>query len=433
MKHSIAPSTPLWHWITATALRLGLAGASLAAATIAHAGAWVTVPPFDGARAQHTATLLHDGRVWMAGGTSGEEDGGGNAVALASTRLFSPATRTWANGPDLPVGRYAHTATPLADGTVLLVGGRASDGEPLTVEQAAVTYDPVTNTLTATGAMHLRRSYHTATRLRDGRVFIAGGQEGVAGEPAPTQIEIYDPTARTWTLRDLSLSALPGRRSEHTTTVLRDGRVLVVGGFDDDGLRTRSAFVSDLLDWTPVDMPPEAPARAGHTATQLSDGRVLIAGGTDAGPNSPTYLFDPASNSWSPGPELGTGHPWAAAASLSSSNVLLTGGASVGPSALAISALAVTITVTPDGTTVTPQPDMSVARAKHTATALPNGQVLVLGGVTSISYTATPTAELYTHGTFIPHTVPMLSQWNLLLLTGSMVLAGLLWRRTFRT
>jgi len=376
---------PLRRLLHASALYLCLA------ATAAHAG-WTSLPSFDGPRAEHTATLLPNGRVWMAGGTSNEEDSGGNLVALSSTRLFDPAANTWANGPELPIGRYAHTATLLPDGTVLLAGGRASSGGPLAVEWAAVTYDPAAGTVTATGPMQQRRSHHTATLMQDGRVLVTGGR-GIAGQAALSGAEIYDPATRTWA----AALAMPSQKSRHTATLLPNGRVLVVGGYDNGEARTRSAHLYNPVSntWNAADMPPEASPYAGHTATLLPDGRVLVAGGALGGSqDAATQLFDPATNDWARGPDIGAFRFSPAAAPLPGGSVLIAGGFGIWPTGLTQ-----TISFTPGGGSVTEQPHMSVPRQQYTATALPSGQVLVLGGltITSGSYTATNTAELYTH------------------------------------
>jgi N-acetylneuraminic acid mutarotase len=118
--------------------------------------------------------------------------------------------------------RLAHTATLLPDGTVLVAGsyGEDSDGG---VSDTAEIYDPATGRWTPTASMHADRSYFTATLLLDGTVLVVGGW----GSSAKTS-ELYDPASRTWTM---SASAMSVFRSDHAATLLADGRVLVVGDY----------------------------------------------------------------------------------------------------------------------------------------------------------------------------------------------------------
>lgn len=158
---------------------------------------------------------------------------------LASTQLYDTATGRWVGGPALPGPRAGHTATPLRDGTVLIAGGEG--GSAASVREAA-TFDPQSGAFTATDTtMSLRRSQHTATLLQDGRVLVAGGR-GTAGQEGLKSAEIYDLATRTWD----STGAMPGMGArQHTATLLRDGRVLVVGGMDNGESPTNAAALWD--------------------------------------------------------------------------------------------------------------------------------------------------------------------------------------------
>ena len=109
-------------------------------------------------RNQHTATLLANGKVLVAGG-------GDN---LATAELYDPATGTWTFTGSLNAGRGAHTAALLSDGKVLVAGG----GDNLATAEL---YDPATGTWTFTGSLNAGRYLHTSTLLTNGRVLIAGG------------------------------------------------------------------------------------------------------------------------------------------------------------------------------------------------------------------------------------------------------------------
>ena len=117
------------------------------------------------ARAQHTATLLNDGRVLVAGGLDATD------TPLASTEIYSPASGTWAAGPPMGTARELPSATLLADGRVLVAGGWNAGGVLATAE----IFDPVANSWSSAGTMMSSRVLHSATLLGDGRVLAAGG------------------------------------------------------------------------------------------------------------------------------------------------------------------------------------------------------------------------------------------------------------------
>jgi galactose oxidase-like protein/Kelch motif protein len=195
------------------------------------------------------------------------------AVALLLLALL-PATAGAGGVPVLPAGpvmsveRAAHTATRLPDGMVLVAGG-FRPGE-VTLASAEL-FDPQTGTFSPTGQMTSVRSGHTATLLKNGFVLLSGGFDDEA--PLRTA-ELYDPA----TGRFERTGSLRARRGGATATLLRDGRVLVAGGYDGD----RSLASADLYDPRTGRFSRtgalRAP-RAAHTATRLRDGRVLMTGG----------------------------------------------------------------------------------------------------------------------------------------------------------
>ena len=189
-------------------------------------GTWSNTGSLATARYGHTATLLGDGRVLVAGGFDASD-------VTASAEIFNPAANSgigaWSGTGPLDTARYYHTASLLADGQVLVAGG-TGHSMPVIAELFDPTADGGVGAWSATGSIGTGRYHHTATLLADGRVLLAGGYNGYY--LAITQY--YSPEDGTWADTD-SLGI--GRR-KHTATLLADGRVLVAGGFGNSGYLT---------------------------------------------------------------------------------------------------------------------------------------------------------------------------------------------------
>jgi len=234
-------------------------------------------------REDETATRLTDGRVLVVGGDSGVE-------ALASAELYDPATGTFSPTGSLALARALPSAVLLQNGRVLVEGGYDLPGMADTAEL----YDPATGLFGPTGSTGTGRAYDTATLLPDGRVLIAGGMGDGSGGPVPTSALLYDPASGKFT----TTGSMSYGRHDHTATVLRDGRVLIVGGFQDDPLDSYRP-VSETYDPATGKFSHAAALAAptaNHTATLLPDGRVLIAGGRQATAPYPlpaAEIYDP--------------------------------------------------------------------------------------------------------------------------------------------
>ncbi len=184
------------------------------------AGTFSATGSLNGARYDHTATLLDAGTVLIAGGTI--LDSHGNLVPQASAELYSAATGTFTTTGSLNTARYSHTATLLSNGLVLIAGGSTLNGA--SAMTSAELYNPATGTFTATGSLNTARYSHTATLLNNGMVLIAGG---FGGSSPVSSAELYNPATGTFT----STGNLNAARTAHTATLLNTGAVLLAGGY----------------------------------------------------------------------------------------------------------------------------------------------------------------------------------------------------------
>ena len=234
-------------------------------------------------RYDHTATVLTNGQVLVAGGEG--------AGYLSSAELYDVATGVWTNTGNLQIAREGHTATLLFDGCVLVAGGIANTANNVTTN--CELYNPTTKTWSLTGATLFYQAQHTATLLQNGKVLITGGWGGPGNYTAFA--EIYNPVSGTWS----SAGQMTNSRISHTATLLNNGKVLVAGG-STQGTGpsvTNSAELYDPANGTWNLTGSMNKRRAGHSATLLPNGMVLVAGGTTDGTIS-AELYNPDSGSW---------------------------------------------------------------------------------------------------------------------------------------
>jgi Tol biopolymer transport system component len=354
---------------------------------------WSSTGNLNTGRDSHTATLLPNGQVLVAGGNNSNG-------TLKSAELYNPATGTWSTTGSLNTSRAFHTATLLPGGKVLVAGGFSCAPPPQTCSQlnSAELYDPTTGTWSNMGDLNAARDSHTATLLLNGKVLVAGGFLG--GGPL-NSVELYDPATGTWNRTgNLNIG-----RGFHTATLLPNGKVLAAGGdiADPSGLGfdgPRAGNSAELYDpttgmWSATgNLNTE---RALHTSTLLLNGHVLVAGGVgdfgDGRVTNSAELYDPATGTWSNTGTLNTGRDFHTATPLPGGKVLIAAGFFVAgfPNITDSAELYNPVTGTWSHTT-----SLNSGRRFHTATLLLNGKVLVAGGS---GFNAPNSAELYVPGT----------------------------------
>jgi Galactose oxidase, central domain len=288
---------------------------------------WSATGSLLAARNGHSATLLRDGRVLVAGGT------GADSRPLSSAELYDPNAGAWTSTGSMVAPLSSARATLLSDGRVLVIGMTGERPGAIT----AGLYVPLTGTWSEAGDTTTLRQDYTMTPLADGRVLVAGGLDPTT-DKSLASAEIFDPATGTWS----PTGTMGTARCGHTATLLRDGRVLVAGdlcgavaaGAGDSGGAAAAAATptatgsqgsratnvpsvpgpaAPLLASAEVYDPstgkwslaggPTAPRRAA-AATLLADGRVFVLTLTPLGA---VQIFDPGAGRWHP---AGTVRGW---------------------------------------------------------------------------------------------------------------------------
>jgi hypothetical protein len=332
------------------------------------AGNFTSVGNLTTARADHTATLLPDGKVLITGGF------GGNFQPLASAELYDPSTRKFTPTSNMNTSRAWHTAILLANGKVLITGG-VQDSKFSTFLVSAEIYDPSIGTFVATGNMILGGRVRS-TLLPDDRVFIA--EDGNVAE-------IYDPASGTFALTSAYNSSSPVLVD--TATLLPDGRVLVAGCAAQCSVGATGVYDSHTGMFSAT-----GPRRAWDTistATSLINGTVLFVEGNDSALPDDAEVYDPTSGVFTHIGFTSDVHEFSAAARLPDGTVLIAGGQVAGGNGNPSAELYV-----PATSMFNSAGNMITGRHEHTATLLPDGTVLLAGGY-SIWPAPTSSAEIY--------------------------------------
>ena len=290
-------------------------------------GVWSTAASMSTPRFGATATLLGNGKVLVAGGQ------GANFVAQSSAELYDPATNAWSPAGSMATPRAFQTATLLDNGEVLIAGGEGNIGDPPhngPPLASAELYNPATNTWSSAGNMSSARSGHTATRLSNGMVLVAGGQGPSINSALVSSAELYDPIQNSWS----DTASMASVRDFAAATLLTNGTVLVAGGGYTNGIANASAELYDPVHDTWSFAGPMGAPRDNHVAALLGNGEVLIAGGVNTGGSNNTVassaeLYDPASNTWSGAASMATGRAQSGSTLLTNGELLVTGGLTV--------------------------------------------------------------------------------------------------------
>lgn len=319
-------------------------------------------------RTWHTATLLEDNRVLIAGGSPAN-----NTTQTATAEIYDPVTGKYTPTGSMNMPRHSHSAVRLANGKVLIVGGWVSSFTQPT--ETAEIYDPATGQFQLTGSMSIKRGDEPPIVPGcDGKWLVLGGTfEGIFGT-ATSKIDRFDADAGTFTeISNLALS-----RRDHAVTKLPSGELLVLGGIysccneNENALRRRSA---EVLSACGTGASPIGSA-LGHQRFRLPQarlteaGNVLIVGGSPGA--LPLERYSPGSGTFQPSSVTDLFDARSRATVLATGDILVTGLAPGVPYGAAI--------YDPESDTVKKVGPGLVLSAGHAAVGLADGRVLVTGG-----------------------------------------------------
>jgi hypothetical protein len=318
-------------------------------------------------RAFHTATLLVNGMVLIAGGTTDF------IGPVATAEIYDPAKGTFTAAGNMTSPRSGHTATVLPDGKVLIAGGTVSINQGMVPSNGAETYDPSTGAFAATGNMVSGHVCQQAILLGNGKVLIVGGSS--SGQPP--QAELYDPAAGTFAPAGTYATATFDFNTCQggVATLLPSGKVLIIwegahaeiydpeaGSFTATAVPNSTQVFDDGL----------------PTATLLLNGKALVAGGADvSGIYASAESYDPSTGTYTATGNMAMGRTENTATLLPDGKVLMAGSYLFGGGALFSAELYDQVA----GAFTLTGP-MTTTRSLHTATLLNDGRVLVAGGET---------------------------------------------------
>ena len=342
--------------------------------------------PLQHPRYDHTANLLQDGRVLLAGGLGTEE------IAIGNGEIYDPSTDTWSLTGTMIKARGNHDTTLLADGRVLAVAGKHSK---LRNAGSIEAYDPLSKQWVWLTTDALNRTAHKITLLNNGKSLISGGvpakrggiyssPAGIAGTVATvetTSVELFDISSG----EILEVSPLTHPRREHESLLLADGRVLIIGGLIDgteevpdvNSLNSTEIYDPESDSWSLGAV--MAQGRGLHTATTLPDGKILVTGGINTArqPLNSAELYDPSTDSWAPAASMSQSRDGHTGTLLSNGRVLVVGGNGTS-GGLSLTSAEI---YDPSSNSWSSAGNMLQGRSHHTAVQLNDGKVLIAGGL----------------------------------------------------
>ena len=351
---------------------LALAGLVLNSSVLppAQAQTFTLDSPLQTARWLHTAALLPNGLVLIAGGRIANDYATSQWANTNNCELYNPATGSSTLTDPMVDAHAGGTATVLTNGLVLVVGG---ENNGFSTIASAELYDSSGGTWRNTGSLQQERESFALALLPNGKVLVVGG---VGSGIELSGAEIYDPDTETWT----NAAPMNFAADSQTATLLPNGKVLLAGG-SDQGNALTNAILYDPVNNTWTNTGPLQVARAGHAATLLPDGQVLVVGGGDS-----AELYDANAGTWTLATSMNDGRSYPSATLLPNGQVLVLGG---GPGQTS----AELYDPTNDSWTYTGP--LNIGRVSHTATLVSQGQVVVAGGDAS-DYNGPPLADVET-------------------------------------
>ncbi|NMB75022.1 MAG: hypothetical protein GYA21_07820 [Myxococcales bacterium] len=368
-----------------------------------------------GGRYGHASVVLDDGRVLITGGI--RRLGPSVEEILKTAEIFDPATGkhrllTRSDGTPVlmqsPSGRAFHTATLLRDGRVLLAGGigmmTEGTSEVKKALQHSEIFDPRTESFTGTAVMGTGRAHHAATMLATGEVLLSGGAAYVSGQVGSyyNTALVYDPVSNTWpeAKRNLPMStARAFHKAEALDSSSYGGKVIVIGGENETGPvntidiynpQTGGFLGAIACGGGGQPGPCMSKSRSRFCAVRLQDGRIAVAGGITEKNGQPDITMEV----YNPVPPTGTSLPGRfeslssmtvarespTCSLLDTGNILIAGGLTAGGPTSVVDV----VQVFPDSLNAVAGPEsLNPPRWMHTANVLRNGWVFLSGGLPS--------------------------------------------------